>query len=134
MLAEEDTAFDCFPPCSHEPTEENFPEVVLLAALCLTKYQGCKEKILRTKLPLPKDLVFHMQALQRWEGKRTKECYQHYGKVYFDLTKSCAQKYIKDMTIGDVTMAVDTFTLLMLKHLCSLHQNGLSEIIVTKLK
>ena len=38
------------------------------------------------------------------------------------------------MTIEDVTMTADTFTLLMPQHLCFLHQMGLLEIIFARLK
>ena len=35
ILAEEDVPIDCSPPCTHELPEENFLEIVLLAALGL---------------------------------------------------------------------------------------------------
>ena len=43
---------------------------------------------------------------------------------------SCVYKHNKEMTVEDVTMAIDTFTLLTPKHLHFLHQKGLLEIIV----
>ena len=47
---------------------------------------------------------------------------------------SCVQKHSKEMTIQDITMAMDTFTLLIAKHLLWLCQKVLLEIIVAKLK
>ena len=40
----------------------------------------------------------------------------------------------KDMTVEDVNIAMDTFTLLMHNYLCFLHQEGLVETNVAKLK
>ena len=56
--------------------------------------------------------------------KKTKEWWQYYSNVYFYLTMPCVRKNNKDMMVQEVTMAVDTFTLLMPKHLCFLHQKG----------
>ena len=47
---------------------------------------------------------------------------------------TCVQKHNNKMTIKDVSMAADTFTLLTSKHLHFLCQKGLLEIIVAKLK
>ena len=65
ILAEEnaDVSIDCSPPCVQEPPEENFPEVVLLAALVVRKCHSSNGDILRMKCPPPTDLVFHRQAL-----------------------------------------------------------------------
>ena len=43
ILAEEDVPIDCSPACSQELSEENFPEVVLLATLGIRKCHCCKE-------------------------------------------------------------------------------------------
>ena len=59
---------------------------------------------------------------------------RHYGNVYFHLTISCVQLHNHKITIEDVAMAADTFTLLTCEHLCFLHQQGLLEIILVKLK
>ena len=37
---------ECSPPCSQELPQENFPEVVLLAAFGVRKCHGCKREIL----------------------------------------------------------------------------------------
>ena len=50
------------------------------------------------------------------------------------LTMSCVQKHNKEMTVEDVTMVADTYTLLMPNQLHFLHQKELLEIIVAKLK
>ena len=63
ILAEEDVPIDCFPPCTQELPEENFPEVVVLATLGVRKCHGCKGQIIKKNCQPPKDLVFHMQAL-----------------------------------------------------------------------
>ena len=42
ILAQEDVPIDCSPPCTQEMPEENFPEVLLLAALGVRKCHGCK--------------------------------------------------------------------------------------------
>ena len=63
ILAEEDVPIDCSPPCSQELSQENFPDVVLLAALGVRKWHACKREILKQNCQPPKDLVFHMQAL-----------------------------------------------------------------------
>ena len=60
ILAEEDAPIDFSPPCTQELPEENFPEVVVLAALGVRKCHVCKGQIIRTKCPPPKDLVFYM--------------------------------------------------------------------------
>ena len=63
LLAEEDVTIYCSPPCSQELPEENFTEVVLLAALGIRKCYGGKGEIIRTVCPPPKDSVFCLQAL-----------------------------------------------------------------------
>ena len=63
ILAEEDVPTDCSPPCIKEMPEENFAEVVLLAALGVRKCNGCKGQIIRKNCQPPKDSVFCMQAL-----------------------------------------------------------------------
>ena len=45
ILAEKE--INCLPPCSQEPPEENIPEVVLMAALGVTRCHGCKREILK---------------------------------------------------------------------------------------
>ena len=60
---EEDVPIDYSPLCTQELAEENFPEVALLATLGVRKCHCCKGEIIR-KMQAPKDLVFHMQALQ----------------------------------------------------------------------
>ena len=60
ILAEEDVPMDCSPPCTQELSEENFPEVVLLATLGVRKCYGCKGQIIRKKCQTPIHLVFHM--------------------------------------------------------------------------
>ena len=52
ILAEEDVPIDYSPPCTQELPVENFPEVVLLAALGIRKCHGCKGQIIK-KLPAP---------------------------------------------------------------------------------
>ena len=51
ILAEEDVPIDYSPPHTQELPEENFLEVILLAALGIRKYHGCKGQIIRKKLP-----------------------------------------------------------------------------------
>ena len=61
ILAEEDAPIDSSPPHGQEPPKDNFPEGVLLAAVGVTKYQGCKGGILRIKCPPQKIcFFFHM--------------------------------------------------------------------------
>ena len=62
ILAEKDVSIDCSPPCSQELPQENFPEVVLLAALGVRKCYGYKKEILNKIASPPKDLVFCMQV------------------------------------------------------------------------
>ena len=52
----------------------------------------------------------------------------------FSLDNVMCTEAHKDMTIEEVTMAVDTFTLQMPDHLCFLFQKGLLETIVVKQK
>ena len=47
----ENVPIDCSPTCGQEPPQENFPEVVLLAALGVQKWQDCKGEIFRAKCP-----------------------------------------------------------------------------------
>ena len=47
ILAEEDVPIDCSPPCSHELPQENFLEIVFLAALGVRKCHCCKGQILK---------------------------------------------------------------------------------------
>ena len=68
------------------------------------------------------------------EGPKTQEWFQCYGDVCFHLNMSCVQKLNTEMTTEDVTIAANTFTLLMPKHLCFLCQKGLLETTVDKLK
>ena len=63
IWAEEDMPIDCSPPCSQELPQENFTEVVLLAALGVRKCHCCKGEILKQNCQPPKDMVFDMQAL-----------------------------------------------------------------------
>ena len=117
---------DCSPSCTQELHEENFSEVVLLGSSGIRKCHGCKGQIIRKKLPSPKRFGFFCKhALQIWRVNRN---------IYFHLTKLCVQKHNNKMTIEDVTMAADTFTLLTTKHLGFLFQKGLLEIIVVRLK
>ena len=52
ILAEEDVPIDCSPPCTQELPEENFPDIVLLAALGIRKCHGCKgQKIQKSASP-----------------------------------------------------------------------------------
>ena len=61
ILAEKE--IDCSPPCSQVLPQENFPEVVLMAALGIRRCHGCKGPMLKQNCLPPKDLVFQMQAL-----------------------------------------------------------------------
>ena len=112
VLVEKDLQSDCSPPCSQELPQENFPEVVLMAALGVRKCYGCKGPILKQNCLLPKRFGFHMQALLIWKSKGQTEWQRCYGNVYFHLTISCVQLHNCKITIEDVTMAADTFTLL----------------------
>ena len=67
ILAEKE--IDCSPPCSQELHQENFPEVVLMAALGIRRCHGCKREILKHNCLPPKDLVFQMQVLGIWRTK-----------------------------------------------------------------
>ena len=70
--AEKDLQSDCSPPYSQELPQENFPEVVPMAAFSVRKCHGCKGPILKQNCLPPKDLVFCMQALQIWRSKGQK--------------------------------------------------------------
>ena len=107
--------------------EENFPEVVLLAVLSVRKCQGSRREFLSD---------FFACRHCKYEGPKIKRIVPTLGQHLFYLTMLCVQKHNKekDMTIKDVTMATDTFTLLMPDHLCFLHQKGLLETIAAKLK
>ena len=59
-----DVLIDCFLPWCQEPSDDNFPEVVLPAGFGVRNCHGCKGKTSRKKCPPPKDFAFHMQALQ----------------------------------------------------------------------
>ena len=63
ILTEEDVPIDCSPPCSQELPQENFSEVILLAALGVRRCHGCQEEILKQNCQPLEDLVFQMQAL-----------------------------------------------------------------------
>ena len=135
IQAEEDAPIDCSVPYSQEVPKKKFLEVVLLAALGVRKCQGCKQEIIRTKVAHPPiDLIFCMQVLQIWKDQKTKEWCHYYGNIYFHLTMSCAQKHRKEITIEDVSMSVDAFTLLMHKHCHFLCQKGLLKIIAARLQ
>ena len=77
---------DCSPPCTQEPPEENFPEVVLLATFNVRKGHSIKGQIIRKNCQPPKDVVFHMQALQIWKPyPQSTAWHQHYGNILFSL-------------------------------------------------
>ena len=54
IVAENDVPIDCSRPHSQELPQENFPQVVLLAALDVRKRHGCKREILKQKCLPPK--------------------------------------------------------------------------------
>ena len=58
ILAEEDIPNDCPPLCSQELPQEDFPEVVLLAALGVRKCHSCKGQILEKKIASPTKICF----------------------------------------------------------------------------
>ena len=134
ILVEEDVPINCSPPCTQELPEENFPEVVLLAALGVRKCHSCKGQTLKTNASPPQIWFFCMQALQIWRSNAQTVWQRCYRYVYFHLTISCVQLHNHNITIEDVTMAADTFTLLTQGHLFFLCQQGLLEIILVKLK
>ena len=132
ILAEKE--INCSPPCSQGPPEDNVPEVVLVAALCIRRCHGCKGEILKQNCQPPKDLVFWMQALWIWRTKGQQDGQQCYGNVYFHLKISCLQLLNNELTIENVTMAADTFALLSQDHLHFLWQQNLLETIFEKLR
>ena len=109
VTAKEVVFIDCSPLCGQELLEKNFPEVVLLSTVGVRKCWSCKGRNFKNEVLTPEDLVFCMQVLQIWRDPKTKEWHKHYGIVYFHWTMSCVQKHNKDMTIEDVTMAIDPF-------------------------
>ena len=120
ILAEKE--IDCSPPYSQELSQENFPEVVLMATLGIRRCHGCKREILKQNCLPPKDLVFWIQALQIWSTKGGEEWQRCHGNVYFHLTISCSQLHNSKLTIEDVTMPADTSALLSQDHLFFLCQ------------
>ena len=57
ILAEKET-----PPSSELHCKDNVPEVVLMAALGIRRYHGCKGEVLKQNCQPLKDLVFQLQA------------------------------------------------------------------------
>ena len=51
ILAEKE--INCSPPCSQGPPEDNVPEVVLMAALCIRRCHGRKGEILKQNCQPP---------------------------------------------------------------------------------
>ena len=117
-----------FFPCDKELHEVNFSEGVLLAGLGVRKYHGCKGKFNKKKCLPPKEFPFCRKALQTRQ-----ELHQHYNNVYFHLYMSHVKKHSREMTGEDVTIAIDTFTLLTPNHLCFPHQKWFLETIVATL-
>ena len=115
ILTEEE--INSSPPCSQEPHKDNVPEVVLMAGLGIRRCHGCMGDILKQHCQLPKDLVFRMQALRIWRLKGCQEWQQCYGNVYFHLKISCLQLHNRQLSIENVTMAAETFALLLPDHL-----------------
>ena len=132
ILTEEE--INSSPPCSQEPHEDNVPDVVLMAALGIRRCHGCKGEILKQHCQPPKDLVFRMQALQIWRQKGCQEWQQCYGNVYFHLKISCLWSHNSQLSIENVTMAADTFSLLSPDHLHFLCRENLLETILQKVK
>ena len=58
--------------CTQELPEENFPEVVLLAALGVRRCHGCKGQIIRKNCQPPTDLVFSHAGSSNMRGNYTK--------------------------------------------------------------
>ena len=72
ILAEEDVPIGCSPPCSQELPQENFPEVVLLAAYGVRKCHGCKGEILKQNCQHPK-IWFFTCGLFEYGDQRDKQ-------------------------------------------------------------
>ena len=123
ILGEENAyeTINCSPPCGQELPDENFREAGLLSGL---GYKSAHSQ---------KISLFTCRTCE-YGGTKSKEWCQCYGNVYFHLTMSFVQKHNKKMTFEDVTIAMDTFTLLIPDHLHFLHQKTSLEIIVAKLK
>ena len=85
ILAEKDVPIDCSPPCSQELLQENFPEVVLLAALGVWKCHGCTGKYWN-KIASPPRIWFFAFRLLNMEIKCTNSMAKMLWKCLFSLT------------------------------------------------
>ena len=84
ILAEKE--IDCSPPCSQVLPQENFPEVVLMAALGIRRCHGCKGPMLKQKLPAPQRFGVPDASSSNMENKGMRSMAKMLWECLFSVT------------------------------------------------